>query len=134
MGCFSSLRLQFRNCPRKIQSTINSRLLSCIIFYLFATNLASVHLVVGQNVLNNNPLFFSFFFLPAHLTGELDPSIDKFSKIEAKLSSDVDNWLCNLYFDSRQLPRYLERQNEYEVQIKFSNELLRLQQRADDDG
>jgi len=35
----------------------------------------------------------------------MDPNIDKFEKIEAMVSGNLDAWLCNLYFDVRHLPR-----------------------------
>lgn len=44
------------------------------------------------------------------LRGELDPSIDKFERIENRIGNNLDSWLCNLYFDIRHLPRYLDGQ------------------------
>lgn len=32
------------------------------------------------------------------LRGDGDPTLDQFRKVEERLSSDLDNWLCNLYF------------------------------------
>ena len=31
--------------------------------------------------------------------GSVDQSIDKFSRIEQKIAKDLDNWLCNMYFE-----------------------------------
>lgn len=31
--------------------------------------------------------------------GAVDVGIDKFTKIEEKIAKDLDNWLCNLYFE-----------------------------------
>ncbi|XP_056594788.1 uncharacterized protein ofcc1 [Triplophysa dalaica] len=39
------------------------------------------------------------------LRGGPDPSLNQFSKIEQLLSTDLDNWLCNLYFQVKRLPR-----------------------------
>uniref|UniRef100_A0A3Q2XUF7 Uncharacterized protein n=1 Tax=Hippocampus comes TaxID=109280 RepID=A0A3Q2XUF7_HIPCM len=38
------------------------------------------------------------------LRGEPSTQVDQFQKIEALISSDLDNWLCNLYFQIRKLP------------------------------
>ena len=32
------------------------------------------------------------------LRGHPDPEVDQFRKIESLVSTDLDNWLCNLYF------------------------------------
>ena len=39
------------------------------------------------------------------LRGNMDPSIDKFETIEKLMSSDIDHWLCNLYFEIVRLPK-----------------------------
>ncbi|KAL7840915.1 hypothetical protein AOLI_G00262380 [Acnodon oligacanthus] len=39
------------------------------------------------------------------LRGRPHPGLDQFSKIEKLLATDLDNWLCNLYFKVRRLPR-----------------------------
>ena len=31
--------------------------------------------------------------------GAVDLTIDKFTRIEEKMTKDLDNWLCNLYFE-----------------------------------
>lgn len=33
------------------------------------------------------------------LFGNVNPSVDKFDKIEAKMMQDLDNWTANLYFE-----------------------------------
>ncbi|KAM9337559.1 uncharacterized protein ofcc1 [Symphorus nematophorus] len=38
------------------------------------------------------------------LRGEPNTQLDQFKKIEAIISSDVDHWLCNLYFQVKRLP------------------------------
>ncbi|KAL2085468.1 hypothetical protein ACEWY4_018788 [Coilia grayii] len=39
------------------------------------------------------------------LRGRPNTGVDQFHKIESLLSSDLDNWLCNLYFQVKKLPR-----------------------------
>jgi hypothetical protein len=68
------------------------------------------------------------------LRGEMDPTVDKFERFEQIISSNLDSWLCNMYFDVRHLPRYLNNQMEYEVELQFSNQLLQLATRDDDQG
>lgn len=58
------------------------------------------------------------------LRGEMDYQIDKHEKIEELMSSDMDHWLCNLYFEVVKLPRYLAGQKEYEVELQFSSGML----------
>jgi hypothetical protein len=41
------------------------------------------------------------------LRGEFDPSIHKFSEITQRLTQNVDNWLCNCYFDVDHKSRYV---------------------------
>ncbi|XP_061570049.1 uncharacterized protein ofcc1 [Cololabis saira] len=38
------------------------------------------------------------------LRGEPSTQLDQFKKIEALISSDLDHWLCNLYFEVKRLP------------------------------
>ncbi|XP_044195850.1 uncharacterized protein ofcc1 isoform X1 [Thunnus albacares] len=38
------------------------------------------------------------------LRGEPNTQLDQFKKIEAFISSDLDHWLCNLYFQVKRLP------------------------------
>ncbi|XP_077365842.1 uncharacterized protein LOC144009828 [Festucalex cinctus] len=38
------------------------------------------------------------------LRGEASTQLDQFQKIEALISSDLDHWLCNMYFQIRRLP------------------------------
>uniref|UniRef100_A0A8C1ZH50 Transmembrane protein n=1 Tax=Cyprinus carpio TaxID=7962 RepID=A0A8C1ZH50_CYPCA len=39
------------------------------------------------------------------LRGSPNPSLNQFRRIEHLLSTDLDNWLCNLYFQVKRLPR-----------------------------
>ena len=36
----------------------------------------------------------------------MDPHIDKHEKIEELMAEDLENWLCNLYFEIVKLPRW----------------------------
>ncbi|XP_069046981.1 uncharacterized protein ofcc1 [Lepisosteus oculatus] len=53
------------------------------------------------------------------LRGQPDPAIDQFQKIEDLMSSDLDNWLCNLYFQVKKLPRCDPKHQEYEVTLQI---------------
>eukprot|EP00794_Sanderia_malayensis_P012036 gene12036-13278_t len=58
----------------------------------------------------------------ALLRGNVDSSIDKFGTIEKLIASDIDHWLCNLYFEIVKLPKYLAGQKEYEVELQFTSQ------------
>ncbi|EDO30431.1 predicted protein, partial [Nematostella vectensis] len=58
------------------------------------------------------------------LRGDMDPSIDKHERIEELLAQDLENWLCNMYFEVVKLPRYMAGQKEYEVELQFSSGLV----------
>ncbi|XP_078356558.1 uncharacterized protein LOC144641416, partial [Oculina patagonica] len=58
------------------------------------------------------------------LRGDMDPTIDKHEKIEELMADDLENWLCNLYFEIVKLPRYMAGQKEYEVELQFTSGIL----------
>ncbi|XP_057308593.1 uncharacterized protein LOC130646936 [Hydractinia symbiolongicarpus] len=58
------------------------------------------------------------------LRGDMDPGIDKFEIIEKLMAEDLENWLCNFYFEIIKLPRYMAGQKEYEVELQFTSGLL----------
>jgi len=60
------------------------------------------------------------------LRGSMDSSISKFTTIEKLITSDIDHWLCNLYFEIVKLPKYLAGQKEYEVELQFTNQTSQL--------
>ena len=66
------------------------------------------------------------------LRGDIDPSIDKHEKLEELMACDLENWLCNLYFEVIKLPRYLAGQKEYEVELQFTSGLLGFPDRLGD--
>jgi hypothetical protein len=39
------------------------------------------------------------------LRGEMDALLDKHEKMEELMASDMDHWLCNMYFEIVKLPR-----------------------------
>lgn len=41
------------------------------------------------------------------MRGEMDPILDKHEKFEELMASDMDHWLCNMYFEIVKLPRYV---------------------------
>ncbi|XP_078396058.1 uncharacterized protein ofcc1 isoform X2 [Cetorhinus maximus] len=53
------------------------------------------------------------------LRGHRDSKIDEFRKIEDLISSDIDHWLCNLYFQVIKLPKSLIGQKEYVVELQL---------------
>ncbi|MED6256827.1 hypothetical protein ATANTOWER_026974 [Ataeniobius toweri] len=57
------------------------------------------------------------------IRGEPSPRLDQFKKIEAIISSDLDHWLCNLYFQVKKHPPGTSGETEYFVvpSISFSN-------------
>ena len=58
------------------------------------------------------------------LRGDLDSGIDKFETVEKLMATDLENWLCNAYFEIVRLPRYMAGQKEYEVELGFTSGLL----------
>lgn len=57
------------------------------------------------------------------MRGEMDPILDKHEKFEELMASDMDHWLCNMYFEIVKLPRHLASQKEYEVELEFSSSI-----------
>ena len=57
--------------------------------------------------------------------------IEKFETIHEKISSNLDHWLANLYFDVRHWPRLLDHGVENSVELNFKGKKLT---GADDDG
>lgn len=43
--------------------------------------------------------FFLFRYKVLFLCGDMDLYIDKYEKIEELMVEDLENWLCNLYFE-----------------------------------
>jgi len=66
-----------------------------------------------------------YFKVPL-LRGEMDPTIDRYEELERRVATNVDNWLCNLYFTIEHWPRYMNGRREYDVELKFTQNLLQL--------
>ncbi|ESO86001.1 hypothetical protein LOTGIDRAFT_235599 [Lottia gigantea] len=64
------------------------------------------------------------------LRSEMNLEIDKHEKMEELISSDINHWLSNLYFEVIKLPRYLAGQNEHEVELQFSSKLTNFPDRV----
>ncbi|KAL5249152.1 hypothetical protein ACHWQZ_G018108 [Mnemiopsis leidyi] len=66
------------------------------------------------------------------LRGEVDNRVQSHDKIERLIATDIDNWLCNLYFEVIKLPRYMGGQKEFEVELQFTSSLLGYPDRLQD--
>lgn len=64
------------------------------------------------------------------LRGPMRQNIDRFSKIQALMHKDLDNWLANLYFDVRLLPKFTAGQKEIRVQTKFKQSTIAILDRV----
>ncbi|GCC23758.1 hypothetical protein chiPu_0002156 [Chiloscyllium punctatum] len=60
------------------------------------------------------------------LRGHRDSKIDEFRKIEDLISSDIDHWLSNLYFQIIKLPKSLLGQKEYVVELQLPPHFVNL--------
>ncbi|XP_059502324.1 uncharacterized protein ofcc1 [Stegostoma tigrinum] len=60
------------------------------------------------------------------LRGHKDSKIDEFRKIEDLISSDIDHWLCNLYFQVIKLPKSLLGQKKYVVELQLPPHFVNL--------
>ncbi|XP_069776944.1 uncharacterized protein ofcc1 isoform X2 [Narcine bancroftii] len=58
------------------------------------------------------------------LRGHQDVKIDEFRKIEDIISSDIDHWLCNLYFQMIKLPKSLVGHETRAVELQLPPQLL----------
>uniref|UniRef100_A0A670I732 Orofacial cleft 1 candidate 1 (pseudo n=2 Tax=Podarcis muralis TaxID=64176 RepID=A0A670I732_PODMU len=95
------------------------------LFLLRGTN-TCIDRVVGWGAFplcNNNLDTVDGKFKCPFLRGHYNSKIDRFQKIEQWISSDLDHWLCNLYFQIIKLPRYSDEQNKYEAALQLSSDL-----------
>uniref|UniRef100_A0A4W6D1D3 Orofacial cleft 1 candidate gene 1 protein n=1 Tax=Lates calcarifer TaxID=8187 RepID=A0A4W6D1D3_LATCA len=53
------------------------------------------------------------------LRGEPNPQLDQFKKIEGLISSDLDHWLCNMYFQVKRLPSGASRGPERGITVSI---------------
>ncbi|XP_065484000.1 uncharacterized protein LOC135985007 [Caloenas nicobarica] len=68
------------------------------------------------------------------LRGHYDSKIDRFKKIENFISQDLDNWLCNLYFQIIKLPQGSDKQNKCDMHLHLPPELLTYSSIAEKNG
>jgi len=65
--------------------------------------------ILWQNCISyiylTNCFNIDFRYKAPFLRGDMDPTIDKHEKIEELMADDLENWLCNLYFEIVKLPR-----------------------------
>ncbi|XP_077209283.1 uncharacterized protein LOC143845107 isoform X2 [Paroedura picta] len=96
------------------------------LFLLRGTN-TCIDRVVGWGAFplcNNNFDTVEGKFKCPLLRGHYNCKIDRFKKIENLISSDLDHWLCNLYFQIIKLPRYSDEQKEHEPVLQLSSNAL----------
>ena len=58
------------------------------------------------------------------LRGPMRQNIDRFEKIQQLINKDLDNWLANLYFDVKLLPKFTSGQKEIRVRTKFKQSTM----------
>jgi hypothetical protein len=87
----------------------------------------------GSSTSSEAALISGQFKVPL-LRGEVDSRICKFEQLERTYSDDLDQWLCNCYFDVQQLPRYADGEKEFAVELRDTSRRLQLSQRADEGG
>lgn len=63
------------------------------------------------------------------LRGEMDVTIDKYSKIEGRISENIDAWLCNCYFTINHRARQMNGLDELKEKLKVTDKLLKLARR-----
>lgn len=135
-GRFHDIEISFKQrinkvflaCPSKNDTTPSM----CFVFELFQirnSGLSKTDKVVAWGAFPlADPTFdvIKGYFKVPLLRGEMDPSIDRYEELEHRMASNVDNWLCNLYFTVEHWPRYMNGRREYDVELKFTHDLLRL--------
>ncbi|XP_075682768.1 uncharacterized protein LOC142651667 isoform X2 [Rhinoderma darwinii] len=67
------------------------------------------------------------------LRGHYDFRIDRFTKIEDLIMADLDNWLCNLYFQVVKLPLCTNKQQDYDTFVQLPQEFLTYSNHDDKD-
>ncbi|XP_072269459.1 uncharacterized protein [Pyxicephalus adspersus] len=58
------------------------------------------------------------------LRGHYDSRIDRFNKVEDLIATDLDHWLCNLYFQIIKLPLFINEQKEFDIFVQLPQEFL----------
>eukprot|EP00466_Bigelowiella_natans_P011148 jgi/Bigna1/132517/aug1.18_g7225 len=68
------------------------------------------------------------------LRGAVDRTVTKYQDVEDTIKDDIDNWLCNLYFDVRPKSRTQGKVNERVEINQRTDSLLHLLKREDEQG
>ncbi|CDJ41573.1 hypothetical protein, conserved [Eimeria tenella] len=58
------------------------------------------------------------------LRGPVDPSVRRYFDMDQLIRTNLDSWLCNLYFRCQLLPQYTRGQVEFELQLEHAATLL----------
>ena len=58
------------------------------------------------------------------LRGPMRQNIDRFEKVQQLINKDLDNWISNLYFDVKLLPKFKSGQKEIRVRTKFKQSTI----------
>ena len=58
------------------------------------------------------------------LHGEMDHRVEKHKKLKFLITSYLNRWMCNLYFEIIKLPGFLAEKKEYEVELPFLSRIL----------
>jgi hypothetical protein len=59
------------------------------------------------------------------LRGPVDLTIDRFADYERLMTSNLDAWLCNMYFDVKPFEtRFMDNQVEYAVAMEYTTKLV----------
>lgn len=53
----------------------------------------------------------------------MDPTIDKWTNLHSVWRNNLDDWLCNVYFEVAHLPKHNPGVREFEVELQFRRDL-----------
>ncbi|XP_077989963.1 uncharacterized protein LOC144444426 [Glandiceps talaboti] len=115
----------FTVCPSK--PNVRPGMVLVFELFLLRGSLLPIDKVVGWGVFPICDAQFNIIdgkYKTPFLRGEMDYRIERHEGVERLIASDIDHWLCNLYFEVVKLPRYLAGQKEYEVELQFSSNIL----------
>ena len=59
--------------------------------------------------------------------------VSKHEDIQDLIKDDLDNWMCNLYFEIIKRPRYVGQQKEFEVELQYTSGILGYPEREHDE-
>jgi len=67
------------------------------------------------------------------LRGSDQSVVSKHEDIQDLIKDDLDNWMCNMYFEVIKRPRYVGQQKEFEVELQYTSGILGYPERGNDD-